>query len=101
MLLGVRFVLLALLVLVVVAAFFIARPSKAQEQQSGGESYVMVASYHGFELASSPTAFTTYGIGLRQGEIDVFGAGAVLAQNQHYRQLYDLKFGRYDAVEFS
>jgi Na+-transporting methylmalonyl-CoA/oxaloacetate decarboxylase gamma subunit len=37
MLLGVRFVLLALLVLVV-AAFFVARPSEAQEQQSGGES---------------------------------------------------------------
>jgi hypothetical protein len=100
MLLGVRFVLLALLVLV--AAFFVARPSEAQEeQQSGGEGYVMVASYYGFELAGSPTAFTTYGIGLRQGEIDFFGAGAVLAQNQHYRQLHDLKLGRYDAVEFS
>jgi hypothetical protein len=24
-----------------------------------------------------------------------------LAQNQHYRQLHDLKLGRYDAVEFS
>ena len=101
MLLGVRFVLLALLVLVV-AAFFVARPSEAQEeQQSGGEGYVMVASYYGFELAGSPTAFTTYGIGLRQGEIDFFGAGAVLAQNQHYRQLHDLKLGRYDAEELS
>jgi len=100
MLLGVRFVLLALLVLV--AAFFVARPSEAQEeQQSGGEGYVMVASYYGFELAGSPTAFTTYGIELRQGEIDFFGAGAVLAQNQHYRQLHDLKLGRYDAVVFS
>ena len=101
MLLGVRFVLLALLVLVV-AAFFVARPSEAQEeQQSGGEGYVMVASYYGFELAGSPTAFTTYGIGLRQGEIDLFGAGAVLAQNQHYRQLHDLKLGRYDTEELS
>ena len=100
MLLGVRFVLLALLVLV--AAFFVARPSEDQEeQQSGGEGYVMVASYYGFQLAGSPTAFTTYGTGLRQGEIDFFGAGAVLAQNQHYRQLHDLKLGRYDAVEFS
>jgi hypothetical protein len=86
----------------VVAAFFVAPPSEAQEeQQSGGEGYVMVVSYYGFELASSPTAFTTYGIGLKQGEIDFFGAGAVLAQNQHYRQLHDLKLGRYDAVEFS
>jgi len=100
MLLGVRFVLLALLVLVV-TAFFVARPSEAQEQQPGGESFVMVASYYGFELAGSPTAFTTSGIGLRQGEIDFSGAGAVLAQNQHYRQLHDLKLGRYDAVEFS
>jgi hypothetical protein len=86
----------------VVAASFVARPSEAQEeQQSGGEGYVMVASYYGFELAGSPTAFTTYGIGLRQGEIDFFGAGAVLAQNQHYRQLHDLKFSRYDAEELS
>jgi hypothetical protein len=86
----------------VVAAFFVARPSEAQEQQSGGESYVMVASYYGFELAGSPTAFTTYGIGLRrQGEIDFFGAGAVLAQNQHYRQLHDLKLGRYDDEELA
>jgi hypothetical protein len=86
----------------VVAAFFVARPSEAQEeQQSGGEGYVMVVSYYGFELASSPTAFTTYGIGLKQGEIDFFGAGAVLAQNQHCRQLHDLKLGRYDAEELS
>jgi hypothetical protein len=100
MLLGVRYVLLALLVLVV--AFFVARPSEAQEeQQSGGEDYVMVASYYDFELAGSPTAFTTYGIGLRQGEIDFFSAGAVLAQNQHCRQLHDLKLGRYDAEELS
>ena len=100
MLLGVRFVLLALLVLVM-AAFFVARPSEAQEQQSGGESFVMVASYYGFEPAGSPSAFTKYGVGLRQGEIDFFGAGAVLVQNQHYRQLHDLKLGRYDAVQFS
>jgi hypothetical protein len=100
MLLGVRFVLLALLVLVL-AAVFVSRPSEVQVQHSGGESYVMVASYYGFELADSPTAFETYGIGLRQGEIDSFGAGGVLAQNQRYRQLHDLKLGRYDAVEFS
>jgi hypothetical protein len=100
LLLGVRFVLLALLVLVV-AAFFVARPSEAQEQQSGGEGYVMVASYYGVELAGSPTAFTTYGVGLRQGEIDFFGAGAVLAQNRHYRQLHALKPGRYDAGDLS
>ena len=30
----------------------------------------------------------------------IFGVGgAVLAQNQHYRQLQDLKLGRYDAEE--
>ena len=27
--------------------------------------------------------------------------GAVLAQNRHYRQLHDLKLGRYDAEELS
>jgi hypothetical protein len=32
----------------------------------------------------------------------IFGVGgAVLAQNQHYRQLHDLKLGRYDAEELS
>jgi hypothetical protein len=85
----------------VVAPFFVTWPSEAQEQQSGGEGYVMMASYYGFELAGSPTAFTTYAIGLRQGEIDIFGAGAVLAQNQHYSQLHDLKLGRYDAEDLS
>ena len=86
----------------VVAPFFVARPSEAkEEQQSGGEGYVMVASYYGFELAGSPTAFTTYGIELRQGEIDFFGARVVLAQSQHYRQLHDLKLGRYDAEELA
>jgi hypothetical protein len=41
----------------------------------------------------------TYGIGLRQGEIDFFGAGGVLARNRHYRQLHDLKLGRYDVED--
>jgi hypothetical protein len=32
----------------------------------------------------------------------IFGVGgAVLAQNQHYRQLHDLKLGRYDAGDLS
>jgi hypothetical protein len=36
------------------------------------------------------------------GGVRIFGAGgAVLAQNQHYRQLHDLKLGRYDAEELS
>ena len=36
------------------------------------------------------------------GAARIFGVGgAVLAQNQHYRQLHYLKLGRYDAEELS